>query len=540
MRIKHIIITVLVILGISAAGFGQQHTDNKADQTLRGSGRVNPSTLGMEFEVPLGNYSGREINVPIGLSYSSKVWRMDSSGRQPKAGPNHLCVNTFKAKFSENSASGWNTTMQEAYIEYSGSDNLFNGEGFPLSNDCPYDPPSTNNNASYIRRIQVHLPSGESHELRLDDEPKIYNRSSSCGQPNQSCDPNQPTLPENWTGWYYATDGSNIKYYENRTNNTYYLGLPDGSYYEFSNNMSNFSNGDRRTIRKATRFIDRHGNFNTYHESTTLFPNGYWTDTIGRNLGVPLPRTAPPTPGDQTYTMPGLTGSSPVSYTFYWKKLKDTSASTSALTDFSQDLKFLGAHSSFPHSNSPTSRPSALFGSDYDAWVIDTSTTPFNPVLLTAIKLPSGQMYKFSYNIYGEIDKVYYPTGGEEKFEYEKVPALTQQDQPNIPIDDSNRGVVNRKVYENSTTATPYQSTYSATWVAPHGYKLTVNNPDGTRSERFLHQGNVNQNEYQGDWGFDNGLAGMAYEERSYSSTGLLTNRNLSRWEVSMPRGIRD
>ncbi|MCO6512692.1 MAG: hypothetical protein J5I65_18060 [Aridibacter famidurans] len=56
-----------------------QDTEANADKILKGNGRVNPSTLAMEIDLPLGKYPGRGINVPISISYSSKVWRMLSS-----------------------------------------------------------------------------------------------------------------------------------------------------------------------------------------------------------------------------------------------------------------------------------------------------------------------------------------------------------------------------------------------------------------------------------------------------------------------------
>ncbi|MDQ3797976.1 MAG: hypothetical protein M3384_00860, partial [Acidobacteriota bacterium] len=50
---------------------------NKADQNLRSAARVNPSTLAMEFSLPLMTYTGRNGNsLPVSFSYSSKVWEM--------------------------------------------------------------------------------------------------------------------------------------------------------------------------------------------------------------------------------------------------------------------------------------------------------------------------------------------------------------------------------------------------------------------------------------------------------------------------------
>lgn len=52
----------------------------------------------------------------------------------------------------------------------------------------------------------------------------------------------------------------------------------------------------------------------------------------------------------------------------------------------------------------------SLFESAGDSRVIDPST--FNPVVLHRIVLPDGSAYTFTYNEYGEIARVTYPTGG--------------------------------------------------------------------------------------------------------------------------------
>jgi hypothetical protein len=55
-----------------------QYTQGTPDQALRSATRVDPSTLGMSVEVPLGSYPGRGgASLPISLSYSSKQWRLD-------------------------------------------------------------------------------------------------------------------------------------------------------------------------------------------------------------------------------------------------------------------------------------------------------------------------------------------------------------------------------------------------------------------------------------------------------------------------------
>ncbi len=503
MKKAHIIRTIFVIWIITTVVFGQQHTENKADQVLRGSGRVNASTLGMEIDIPLGAYSGRGINVPINLSYSSKVWRAEYTGSQPLINNPNECVSINIPKYAENSASGWTTSMASPYIEYTGWDNIFDSSGNPDSSDCIFGQPETNENA-VIRRINVHLPSGETHELRIDDTPYRYSVNTS---------------PPSKDGIYYAADGSNIKYIEDSSNGIYKLQMPDGSFYSFKMATQPYN---QLIVRKAEKFTDRNGNFTIYDEA-----NNSWTDTLGRTLAIPLGLTAPTMPNIQTYTMPGMTGS----YKFYWKKLKDTTAAESGLNVFNQQLEYMAARSSA----SPTEPPRTsgfLFGSTGTARLHDGGAGVFNPIVLTEIELPTGQKYKFRYNIYGTIEKIQYPTGGEELFQYGVVKPLAPSFQENIS-DQMNFGVINRKVYEQTGQGLPYKWTYSVEYVESLSYKVTLNNPDGTRTERFLHRGNpvcAGCSGNPGTFGYDNALAGMAYEEQAFNSLNQLVSRKLTHW----------
>jgi RHS repeat-associated protein len=536
-RIAKLIGIGLLVIGMFGSVLGQQHTENKADQTLRGSGRVNPSTLGMEFDLPLGSYSGRGINIPIGLSYSSKVWRMDFQQSFPRAGlGNQGCIAINKAKFAEDSASGWTSSMQTAYVEYSGLDNLFNSDGFPLSEDCFLNGSTNNNLAAYIRRIQIHLPSGESHELRMDDNPLVYDRASNCSTPGAPCDPWQPTRDENWNGWYYAVDGSNLRYFEDRTNDIYILQYPDGSQYKFENDF-NFDLVDRKTIRKATLYKDRNGNQTTYHVADAQhpeFPNGYWIDTMGKAIGVPLPAKAPANAGIQDYKMPSFNGGW-VTYKLNWKQLKGNTAAESGLTDFNQTLRYHGNKYLTGNTSGAViwgNRENFLFNSQWEAYVLAEGI--FNPIVLTEIELPTGQKYKFSYDIYGKIEAIKYPTGGEEQFVYAPIIPLTMSTDTANVTDQANFGVVDRKVLEAAGDSTPYQTTYSVHYVEPGGYAITTTNPDATKNVSFLHRGNgASPGSSTGTFGYDNGLTGMEYEQRSFDSLGNIVSKGVKRWTVS-------
>ncbi|HVE56684.1 MAG TPA: RHS repeat-associated core domain-containing protein [Pyrinomonadaceae bacterium] len=503
MKRANIIASVWIILGIMTVVFGQRHTENKADQVLRGSGRVNASTLGMEMEIPLGAYSGRGINVPVNLSYSSKLWRMDYVTNQPQVNNPDNCISINQPRYGENSASGWTTSLATPYIEYTGYDNKFTTDGFPHGSEeglCQTNPPPMPP-AVMIKRITIHLPGGETHELR--DESGSLNGD----------------FPASFDGTYYAADGSNLKYIQNSLNNTRRLLMPDGSFYDFVGSITSLN---LATIRKASKFSDRNGNFTTYNDT-----NGSWTDTLGRVLTAPIGLTAPESPVTQTYSMPGMTGT----YKFYWKKLKDTTAAESGLTNFNQPLKYWGdkyrVGGQYSHYETREAG-TYLFESVENNWVIALDTY-FNPVVLTQIELPTGQSYKFGYDVFGRIERMYYPTGGEERFAYSVVPQLSYVDPEDINFQ-TNFGVTNRKVYQTAGQGTPYEWQYSVSVSTPGEYKVSISNPDNTRAERYLYRSSLGGNTL---FGYDSALMGMAYREDIFSNTDQLVSQKLTNWTVT-------
>ncbi len=489
---------------------GQQHTENKADQVLRGSGRVNASSLGMEIDIPLGSYPGRGINIPVNLSYSSKVWRMEYVTQMPGVNNPENCRSINNPMYAENSAAGWTTSMAVPYIEYTGFDNPYNAEGYPAGSEeglcLPEPPPPPPGGLVLIKRISIRLPNGETHELRDASGNAVGN------------------FPESFDGTYYAVDGSNIKFVQQVSTGIYRLQMPDGSHYDLA---STYGPLGLATIRKAVTFTDRNGNFTSYNEPTTQHPNGYWTDTLGKIIEVPFGLSAPSAPTTQTYAMPGMTSN----YTFRWKKLKNTTAAESALTDFDLPLKYWG--DKYLSNGQWQTRPfgESLFISEWDAWVIKINAQ-FNPVVLTDIELPTGQKYTFTYDVYGRIERIYYPTGAEERFEYAVVAMLGNSDETDINAQ-TNFGVVNRQLYVDAGQGPLLEWTYSAQRVASNGYKVTTTMPDLTTSERFLHRSSLNVG--IGTFGFDTVLAGMPYEETTISSTGHTVGRKLTTWTFSEP-----
>src|SRR3982751_3154804 len=78
-----------------------------ADFKQRSDVHVDPSTLSMQLQIPLGSYPGRGGgSFPITLYYSPKLWRMDYVANYVNEG-----FSTYRPVYSESSASGWTSNL---------------------------------------------------------------------------------------------------------------------------------------------------------------------------------------------------------------------------------------------------------------------------------------------------------------------------------------------------------------------------------------------------------------------------------------------
>src|SRR5205085_2450286 len=265
------------------------------------------------------------------------------------------------------------------------------------------------------------------------------------------------------------------------------LYLPDGSRYTDS------------------AYIDRNGNQLSYNSSTRQ-----WTDTLGRIIGLP-PLNAS-SEQDYTYSIPGVGGTS-LTYTLRWKQLSSPGVINEQETD--QTLRYKGDRTT----NCQTGTDySGLFHSaeaDYNGII---KSTIFNPVVLSQIILPNGQSYTFKYNIYGEITKVIYPTGGYERFAFGGAPLLSAEDGIGL-YQQANRGVTDAWISKDGTSANEVHWTYS-------GFSTIA--PDGTRTDRSVFTNSQDWSAY----GFEDPRLGMVYDERTYSSTGQMLRRKLTDYAV--------
>jgi hypothetical protein len=145
-----------------------QHTENKPDLGLRSDSRVDPSTLGMSFSIPLASYPGRAGHgLPVAITYNSKVLRLafDDVDSVPISG----AITWTRVEFAEHSTAGWTSTLTPPRVEFTGIGQYFTDQGGASCQDVCV-PGQTSIGNRYIKRIHVHMPDGSSHELRLDDQ----------------------------------------------------------------------------------------------------------------------------------------------------------------------------------------------------------------------------------------------------------------------------------------------------------------------------------------------------------------------------------
>jgi len=267
-------------------------------------------------------------------------------------------------------------------------------------------------------------------------------------------------------------------------------------------------------------------------------------DTLDRPINMPWPTN--PQAIDYPYAVPGL-GTTTINYTLKFKNLAD------ALTPGSPARLPVGDYylpnpaqppGDYNSSNfTQQTQGSSMFVSgmsDPDGMDYQTNTrvigrgqvgsTPFNPVVLAEIVLPNGQSYKFSYNNFGELDKVIYPTGAYQRYSYGGVGALGN---PLIPYTQTSRGIKSRWLSANGSGSDEAQWLYegggpvtSVTAPGPNG------TPDGIKTVTYLY----NIDNPQNNFGYDSALNGMPYEERVYapaSQGGAMIRRTLTDWAVS-------
>lgn len=459
------------------------------------------SGLENSIQIPISAHPGRgAASLPLTLNYSSRVWRIGFvktvSGNEPSLYPVFGRRATAEAIYSENSAAGWTTSLDPPRLEWPKPTDQYKYDG-------------TAYNGTAVERYQkphvfVHMPDGSTHELRKRDDV-----NGSDGNARE-------------VGDFYAADGSRLRYH-GRPDTTGVLFMPDGARYEFQFGYD------------TVQFIDRNGN--------KLFYDGVsrvWTDTLGRAIAQPWP--ANPQPGvDYAYTP----GGHPAPYVFRWNHLSNVL--TPGADGQPPPLRVVGNYYLPDPNAEPTNQSggnnypvaqaagtSALFTAMPEPALEGETIThlvgrgmyggqTFNPVVLAEVVLPNGLSYKFTYNVYGEIDKVVYPTGGFDKYTYGGAGGFGLVSHP--------YSLANRGVHLRQQSAAG-DGVITSTWGhAGGGPYVKTTMPDGTVKESYQ----LNFISTDRNFGYQDARNGMTYDERVWDRDPLLAGavmlrRTLTEW----------
>ena len=446
-----------------------------------------PGSHNVTFQVALADYPERGASLPVKLTYSSQgVWRL---GFINAIQVGSVWRSATEAIYAEHSTAGWTTSLDVPTVEWPRLNDIYWSDGKAYTRGTV--PGSTYR----VAQLFMHMPDGSTHDMRRQDT--VY----------------ADTGVISMTGTFYSVDGSRMRY-DSTGQNTGTLYLSDGTKYTLGTS----------TVQR----IDRNGNTLNYNVSTRQ-----WTDTMGRVIGMPWPEN--PGPGDYTYSVPGLNNVN-ITYTLKFRALSDS------LTPGSDGLKVMADYylnhtdqpptgsngTNFPQANSST----CLFHSAYSdpnqssssyTYVVGRGQggfVIFNPTVLTEIVLPNGLSYKFSYNNYGELDKVIYPTGGYERYQYALVSAIGVYTDP---YTEASRGMISRWLSPNGTGGTDESQWQYSTGFSP----MTMTAPDGTVTETYLYYPLVN---FDNQFGYQDSRQGLITEERVYAPVaqgGAMLRRNL-------------
>jgi RHS repeat-associated protein len=523
-------------------------TDHRTDQNLKSIARVNPSTLAMEFSLPLMTYPGRGGNsFPVTFDYSSKLWTMKhpdileptvrtdiQGGTGSEQNPYRMSIITsYQTQYSERAFSGWNISGMQPITQ--------------MENDGWFDfrDESGERHIRYINRLRFQMPDGSTKEFRAND--KLYDCRGFGGFPADDC-----SNPSAMGGTYLAADGSGMRYSPGSTSDPVAkIFLPDGGIYKL------ISGG-------SYEYIDKNGNKTVYDHTTNKI-----TDTLGREIINPL-AAGISNVGVQNFNLPGLGGQN-LTYGQKWGPLKpagcvtgtESACQDAGLENPSDALYYLDNDTCADqnYDNPINSGETFLFQVDphrqetrieqvevYNVYYQDTykdrmcyssGASPVNPGVLTEITLPDGSKYKFRYNRFGEMTKIIYPTGAYERFRYENNSFINYA---GGIFGQTSRGVVERWVSIDGVIETQhwkYGGQMDGQDENGQGFRaISTVAPDGTKTLRTVHS--------PGMWSYyyEDPRSGMALEEKIYSppsvpnneQTRTLLRRKLTDWQNAAPR----
>src|SRR5215203_3108578 len=166
---RPLLVFVCVVLFVAYARSQNDQTNVRFTQ-----GEVNESAT-VSLSVPIAAFPVRGLNLPIGLSYSSSVWRIDHMRTVNNfivaPPPYYVKQSVTQALYAEHSKAGWKSTLDLPQIEWPKSGEIYAYDGKPASCCWSYR----------IARVTIHMPDGSTHEFRKSDHFYISSQVDKTG-----------------------------------------------------------------------------------------------------------------------------------------------------------------------------------------------------------------------------------------------------------------------------------------------------------------------------------------------------------------------
>jgi YD repeat-containing protein len=384
MRKANIIITALVILGISTLVFGQAppKASMPSAYQVSYSGDINYYNGNLSFNFPLATLGGRgEASFNMMLNLGGEPWGVNVRNEVINCGPSNLCNsrNIYtpapKNQFSAGLTPGFMKAVSTGKIVGSGCQNA------PI------------NNVSLTTRLTTiifAMPGGGN--VTLYDQ--LYD-----GKPQEKgqCYPyNGPSRGNIFKSW----DGSQMTFVSDTEMVDQWQ---PGENYAISGTLF-MKNGVKYRIDggRVTKITDRNGNWISFVYDVDANTSMVGTDSIGRTVTVETSGTYLTELFIKIITK-GTNGASRTTTMYY----SNTSADKGLHLLRNDYPNVLNAAQLFPGLNgtSPT------YGGSSDPYPVGG---------IDKLILPDGRFYKFRYNPYSEIARIEMPTGGAVEYDWAK------------------------------------------------------------------------------------------------------------------------
>jgi len=244
---------------------------------------------------------------------------------------------------------------------------------------------------------------------------------------------------------------------------------PTGNLYLSSGLVYRIVNGD------ILLTVDRNGNEVRFSYAGHLLASV--TDTLGRVISLSYAANSNPPVAYDTVTFPGFNGATrtiKIWYSSLRDALRSDSSGTGPLTNAVL----------FPEMYAPAIR-------NFDS-IFGGPNRVVNPTVMSAVELPDGRRFRFSYDPYLELARVDLPTGGAYEYDYSSGAAASSS---GAFIDGNSqwqiyRRVHSKRVYADGQSTTPDQvQTFANVENADGTTTVTVKNkkPDGTLISKSDH-----------------------------------------------------